>query len=40
MLTDGVLSPTGYCFKPKKADCPAQAIPCRTCHNFVEESYD
>lgn len=31
---DAVRLPNGYCFKPKKADCPTQAIPCHTCHNF------
>lgn len=31
---DAVRLPNGYCFKPKKVECPTQAIPCHTCHNF------
>jgi integrase len=31
---DAVRLPNGYCFKPKKAECPTQAIPCYSCHNF------
>lgn len=31
---DAARLPNGYCFKPKKADCPTQAIPCHSCHSF------
>jgi integrase len=31
---DAVRLPNGYCFKPKKADCPIQVTPCYTCHHF------
>jgi integrase len=31
---DAVRLPNGYCFKPKKASCPTQAIPCYSCSHF------
>lgn len=31
---DAVRLPNGYCFKPKKANCPTQETPCYTCHHF------
>ena len=31
---DAVRLPNGYCFKPKKANCPTQDTPCYTCHHF------
>jgi integrase len=31
---DAVRLPNGYCFKPKKADCPTQITPCYNCHHF------
>jgi integrase len=31
---DAVRLPNGYCFKPKKADCPTQITPCYSCHHF------
>lgn len=31
---DAVRLPSGYCFKPRKAECPTQAIPCHACYNF------
>ena len=31
---DAVRLPNGYCFKPKKANCPTQDTPCYTCRHF------
>lgn len=31
---DAVRLADGYCFKPKKANCPTQDSPCYTCHHF------
>ena len=31
---DAVRLPNGYCFKPKKANCPTQDTPCYSCHHF------
>ena len=32
---DSVRLPNGFCFRPQKmSECPAQAIPCHSCHNF------
>ncbi len=31
---DAVRLPSGYCFKPKKANCPTQDTPCYTCRHF------
>lgn len=31
---DAVRLPNGYCFKPVKAPCEMQEIPCHACHNF------
>ncbi len=31
---DAVRLPNGYCFKPKKANCPTQETPCYSCHHF------
>jgi len=31
---DAVRLPDGYCFKPKKANCPTQDSPCYTCRYF------
>jgi integrase len=31
---DAVRLPNGYCFKPRKANCPTQDTPCYTCRHF------
>lgn len=31
---DAVRLPHGYCLKPRKIECPTQAIPCYTCHHL------
>lgn len=31
---DAVRLPNGFCFKPKKANCPTQDTPCYTCRHF------
>jgi site-specific recombinase XerD len=31
---DAVRLADGYCFKPRKANCPTQDTPCYTCHHF------
>jgi hypothetical protein len=31
---DTVCLADGYCFKPKKANCPTQDSPCYTCRHF------
>jgi hypothetical protein len=37
---DAVRLPNGYCFKPKKANCPTQDTPCYTCRHFCTTCWE